>query len=399
MMEGWKTDIIGNLFEVKAGGDLQESYFSSTRTDEFKYPIYANSLENKGLYGYTSKPRFFGNAVTITGRGDIGHAEFRPDDFDAIVRLLVLLPKTDIDCRYVTYYLNSLVHFPKESTGVPQLTAPKVKRIKINLPQTKSEQSAIAAILSKVDEAITAVQASISAAERLKKSLMQNLLTGRMKPDGTLRKEDEFYLDEKFGRVPLGWEVKKVKDLFYMNQNTLSSNTNADYRFKYITIEAVNTEKIEFENCPCYSFKDSPGRARRIIKDNDILISGVRPNLKAFAIYYKPDSNNWICSTGFHVLTAKEKVCPQFFFYQILSSIGASQFHSWVAGSNYPAIGDSDMKNMLLYMPPYEEQLVINQKFESISKSQKEKQSKIAILERLKKSLMQNLLTGRVRVN
>jgi type I restriction enzyme S subunit len=399
MMEGWKTDIIGNLFEVKAGGDLQESYFSSTRTDEFKYPIYANSLENKGLYGYTSKPRFFGNAVTITGRGDIGHAEFRPDDFDAIVRLLVLLPKTDIDCRYVTYYLNSLVHFPKESTGVPQLTAPKVKRIKINLPQTKSEQSAIAAILSKVDEAITAVQASISAAERLKKSLMQNLLTGRMKPDGTLRKEDEFYLDEKFGRVPLGWEVKKVKDLFYMNQNTLSSNTNADYRFKYITIEAVNTEKIEFENCPCYSFKDSPGRARRIIKDNDILISGVRPNLKAFAIYYKPDSNNWICSTGFHVLTAKEKVCPQFFFYQILSSIGASQFHSWVAGSNYPAIGDSDMKNMLLYTPPYEEQLVINQKFESISKSQKEKQSKIAILERLKKSLMQNLLTGRVRVN
>ncbi len=398
-MEGWKTDIIGNLFEVKAGGDLQESYFSSTRTDEFKYPIYANSLENKGLYGYTSKPRFFGNAVTITGRGDIGHAEFRPDDFDAIVRLLVLLPKTDIDCRYVTYYLNSLVHFPKESTGVPQLTAPKVKRIKINLPQTKSEQSAIAAILSKVDEAITAVQASISAAERLKKSLMQNLLTGRMKPDGTLRKEDEFYLDEKFGRVPLGWEVKKVKDLFYMNQNTLSSNTNADYRFKYITIEAVNTEKIEFENCPCYSFKDSPGRARRIIKDNDILISGVRPNLKAFAIYYKPDSNNWICSTGFHVLTAKEKVCPQFFFYQILSSIGASQFHSWVAGSNYPAIGDSDMKNMLLYTPPYEEQLVINQKFESISKSQKEKQSKIAILERLKKSLMQNLLTGRVRVN
>ena len=309
----------------------------------------------------------------------------------------------EVNAKFVYYCLQQMYEMgitagmQSQTTGIRNLDWKQY--IKVSLPKpSPDEQSAIAAMLSKVDEAIAAVQASIAAAERLKKSLMQNLLTGRMKPDGTLRKEDEFYVDEKFGRVPLGWEVKKVKDLFYMNQNTLSSNTNADYRFKYITIEAVNTEKIEFENCPCYSFKDSPGRARRIIKDNDILISGVRPNLKAFAIYYKPDSNNWICSTGFHVLTAKEKVCPQFFFYQILSSIGASQFHSWVAGSNYPAIGDSDMKNMLLYTPPYEEQLVINQKFESISKSQKEKQSKIAVLERLKKSLMQNLLTGKVRI-
>ena len=220
-----------------------------------------------------------------------------------------------------------------------------------------------------------------------------------MKPDGTLRTEKEFYLDEKFGKVPVGWEVKKVKDLFFMNQNTLSNQTDADFKFRYITIEAVNTESIDFESCPDFSFKESPGRARRIINDDDILISGVRPNLKAFAIYRKPNSQNWICSTGFHVLTAKDNVCPQFFFYQILSSIGASQFHSWVAGSNYPAIGDSDMRNMLLYTPPYKEQLVINQKFESISKTQKAKQEKIAVLERLKKSLMQNLLTGRVRVN
>ncbi|MBQ9417401.1 MAG: restriction endonuclease subunit S [Bacteroidales bacterium] len=165
-MEGWKTEIVGTLFDVKAGGDLQGLFFSSMQTEEFKYPIFANSLENKGLYGYTSKPRFKGNAVTITGRGDVGHAEYRDEDFDAIVRLLVLQPKIDIDCRYVTYYLNSQVHFPKESTGVPQLTAPKVSRIKINIPQSKTAQTAIATLLSKVDEAIAAVQGSIAAAEK-----------------------------------------------------------------------------------------------------------------------------------------------------------------------------------------------------------------------------------------
>ena len=130
-MEGWKEMRIGDLFDIKAGGDLQEENYSPCRTDHARWAIYANSLENKGLYGYTSQPRFRGNAVTITGRGEVGHAEFRDEDFDAIVRLLVLLPKVDVDCRYITYYINSLVHFPKESTGVPQLTAPKVKRIKI----------------------------------------------------------------------------------------------------------------------------------------------------------------------------------------------------------------------------------------------------------------------------
>lgn len=234
-MKGWMQKRIGDLFDVKAGGDLQEANYSPCPTAEAQWPIYANSLENKGLYGYTSKPRFSGNAVTITGRGDIGHAEFRPDDFDAIVRLLVLLPKAKVDCRYITYYINSHVHFPKESTGVPQLTAPKVKRIKIDLPQSKEEQTAIANILSKVDEAIASVQNSIAAAERLKKSLMLNLLTGIMKPDGKLRTPKEFYIDEKFGKVPVGWKVKKIKDLFYMNENTLPNKTDADYRFRYIT--------------------------------------------------------------------------------------------------------------------------------------------------------------------
>lgn len=60
---------IGDLFDVKAGGDLQEVNYSPHPTAEAQWPIYANSLENKGLYGYTSRPRFSGNAVTITGRG------------------------------------------------------------------------------------------------------------------------------------------------------------------------------------------------------------------------------------------------------------------------------------------------------------------------------------------
>ena len=422
-MEGWKTDKFKNQIQYKSGytwskeQELKTQEPNSVRVLtvtniqkdlDLSEELYLQDVSEKDKKEKAVSKNW---CIAVSSNGNrkrIGNAVFIKDDTDYLFAsfLTAFKPKLDSDIipEYFYRWLSShhvqerITSVSEGTTGLGNLDIRFLRNMDILFPD-KSEQTAIAAILSKVDEAITAVQASIATAERLKKSLMQNLLTGRMKPDGTLRTDDEFYVDEKFGKVPKGWEVKKVKELFFMNQSTLSNKTDSKYKFRYITIESVNTEKIDFESCPEYFFKDSPGRARRIIKDNDILISGVRPNLKAFAIYIKPDSNNWICSTGFHVLTAKENVCPQFFFYQILSHIGASQFHSWVAGSNYPAIGDSDMRKMMLYVPSYEEQLLINDKIEQISKIQNTKQNKILTLEKLKKSLMQNLLTGKVRVN
>lgn len=302
---------------------------------------------------------------------------------------------------YFSYSFQYLEYFLKAKTagsGIPHADKGVIKKLDFFKPP-KPEQTAIATILSKVDEAIEATKNSIKAAEKLKKALMQNLLTGKLKPDGTWRTEDEFYVDEKFGKVPKGWEVKRVKDVFEINQKSLPSQTDGNYKFRYITIEAVNIENIDFENCPEYLFKESPGRARRIMIDGDILISGVRPNLKAFVIYERPNDENWICSTGFYVLTAKEDESNKFYFYQILSEIGEKQFHSYVAGSNYPAIGDRDIKNMKLLRPLYDEQLQIADKIGKVSKSNEQKQTKIQTLQRLKKSLMQNLLTGKVRLD
>jgi len=301
---------------------------------------------------------------------------------------------------YFSYSFQYLEYFLKAKTagsGIPHADKGVIKKLDFFKPP-KPEQTAIASLLSKVDEAIEATQNSIKAAEKLKKALMQNLLTGKLKPDGTWRKDDEFYEDEKFGKVPNGWEVKNLKDIFFVNLNTLPSQTEANYTFKYITIEAVNTENIDFESCPEYLFKESPGRARRVINSGDILISGVRPNLKAFSIYEKPNDENWICSTGFYVLTVREDENNKFHFYQILSEIGEKQFHSYVAGSNYPAIGDRDIKLLKLYRPPYDEQCLIEEKINSLSAVNQNKQTKIQTLQRLKKSLMQNLLTGKVRL-
>lgn len=387
MMEGWNEVRIGDIFEIKAGGDLQGDSYSPCKTEHAKWAIYANSLENKGLYGYTSQPRYRGNAVTITGRGDIGHAEFRDEDFDAIVRLLVLLPKVDVDCRYITYYINSFVHFPIESTGVPQLTAPKVKRIKINLPQ-KAEQTAIANILSKVDEAIASVQNSIAAAERLKKSLMQNLLTGKMKPDGTFRTPDEFYIDEKFGNVPIGWEVKRVDDLASRKTEVIDP-TKTNEVFDYIGLEHIISNEFE---------RNGKGMSNETValkvkfEKGDILYGKLRPYLNKVLIA----DISGVGSTEFIVLGRNEFTNWVYLNFQIRRFLDFTK--SMTAGTQHPRVSWNDIKRYPISFPKdIHEMNLISDKIVALESFRQSQQQNIKRTERLKKSLMQNLLTGKIK--
>ncbi len=391
---------IGDLFDVKAGGDLQEANYSPYPTAEAQWPIYANSLEKKGLYGYTSRPRFSGNAVTITGRGDIGHAEFRPDDFDAIVRLLVLLPKAEVDCRYITYYINSHVHFPKESTGVPQLTAPKVKRIKIDLPQSKEEQTAIANILSKVDEAIASVQDSITAAERLKKSLMQNLLTGKMKPDGTFRTSKEFYIDEKFGKVPVGWEVKKGTEIttkitkgqspkwqgFDYQQEGILFVTSENIQNGYIDISKPKYLPLEFNN----KIKNSQ------LKKGDILINIVGASIGRCAIFNIDvecaNTNQAVC-----VFRPNAENDSMFLSLYLQSETTQNRLFRTQVETARANLSLGDFRKFKFVIPQKEEQINIANRINQFNIEIEKQVERINVLERLKKSLMQNLLTGKIK--
>ena len=154
------------LFNVYAGGDLNKPCYSPTFNNVHKYPIFSNSLENNGLFGYTSEPKYKHDSITVTGRGNVGHAFYRGTDFDAIIRLLVLEPKPGINSRYFTYLINNNISFPIESTGVPQLTRPQLQNTEINLIHNQKQQHHIVNIMESVDNLITASEA------RLKKYIL-----------------------------------------------------------------------------------------------------------------------------------------------------------------------------------------------------------------------------------
>ena len=186
--EEWKVVELGEIFNISAGGDIDKLNFSYDKSNTFKYPIYSNTLEDKGLYGYADSYRFPENSITITARGVLGIAIPRFEKFNAIIRLLVLIPKDKVNITFVSEYINTFVNFYIEETGVPQLTAPKASDRLISLPSLP-EQQRIASILSQIDEAIEKEQKCKEKLERIKQGLMQDLLTGKVRVNHLISKE------------------------------------------------------------------------------------------------------------------------------------------------------------------------------------------------------------------
>lgn len=177
--EGWRKKKLGELFEINAGGDVEKEFFSNRTDEKYPYPIYSNSLSNYGLYGYSSHFTSDGNCITVTARGTIGYACFRDHRFAAIGRLLILRPKLDVDCFYISEFINNKIKFAFEVTGVPQLTAPQISKYDVWISDKKSEQTAIAAVLSDMDSEIEQLETQLVKYRQLKTGMMQELLTGK----------------------------------------------------------------------------------------------------------------------------------------------------------------------------------------------------------------------------
>ena len=105
------------------------------------------------------------------------------------------------------------------------------------------------------------------------------------------------------GDIPQHWEVKRLKNICEINQNSLPENTNGNFSFRYVDIGSVTLENgiVETE---AFTFKNAPSRARRIAKIGNSIVSTVRTYLKAID-YIDENKSDYIYSTGFAVLEPK----------------------------------------------------------------------------------------------
>lgn len=182
---------------------------------------------------------------------------------------------------------------------------------------------------------------------------------------------------------------------------SLSDKTNPDMEISYIDIGNVSfLEGVK--SITKYKFEDAPSRARQIIYPNDVIVSTVRTYLKAGAFIEDHDEENLICSTGFCVLRANDKILPRYLYRAVQSEPFISGVVIRSEGVSYPAVNSSRLLDLKIPLPSKEKQKKILDKidrelspiFEMIRKTKKS----IDMIVEYKTSLITEAVTGQLDI-
>lgn len=157
--------------------------------------------------------------------------------------------------------------------------------------------------------------------------------------------------------IPEHWDFKRLKNVASHNDEALDERTDPDLEIEYVDISSVSLVN-GIEKTEAMPFEKAPSRARRKVKDGDIIVSTVRTYLKAIAPICEP-SENMVVSTGFAVIRPKENLLSGFAGYLLQSNGFVGDVVANSVGVSYPAINASDLVRIPAVEPPLEEQKAI----------------------------------------
>jgi type I restriction enzyme S subunit len=314
-----------------------------------------------------------------------------------------LAPKTDIHSKYFYYqlhFLDKIKYFYNLGGGVRQSLAFKeFGRETILIPEIE-EQTAIANFLdyklAKINRFIRKKKQLIKLLNEQKAAIINQAVTKGLDPNVKMKDSGIEWL----GEIPEHWEVKPIKYLVSCNDESLTDKTDKDYQLRYIDIGNVDSNGNVSE-IVSYNFKDAPSRARRIVKEGDIIVSTVRTYLKAI-MHINDDTENLIVSTGFAVLRPRKNVFSEFLNFAIRANYFIGKVVSESNGVSYPAINSTELITFKIAVPLIDEQKQIVQFIDRESKiinttiSIIEKE--IALVEEYKTTLIAEAVTGKIDV-
>lgn len=161
-------------------------------------------------------------------------------------------------------------------------------------------------------------------------------------------------------------EYRKLKELVEINSESITKNYNESI-INYLDTSNITNGKID--SIVEMNIKDAPSRAKRIVRENDIIYSTVRPNLCHYGILRKT-CKNMIVSTGFVVLRCKKEILPEYLYAYITLPEITMKLHAIAetTTSAYPSIKPNDLEEIDILLPKIEIQKKISNILSNIDK-------------------------------
>lgn len=393
--EEWRITTIGKLFFAKAGGDAKTALYVDEKDNDHPYPVYTNAFDEKQVYAYTSLPVFPKNSITVTGRGDIGHAILRKTEFDAIIRLNVLTSKFNLCEKYFVYFIDTVTPFFTNSAAVGQLSATQITSYNICFPPLP-EQQAIAAHLDRVcaeiDSITAKTKATIEEYKKLKQAIITQAVTKGIRKGRKMKDSGSVWFDT----IPFDWNFIKLKYHFKIKKEIAGQE---GYTVLSITQKGIipkNISSNEGQLAADYSNYQLVNSGDFAMNHMDLLTGWVdisrfdgvtSPDYRVFVIK-NPDLND---SRYFLFLM---QVC---YMNKIFYGLGQG-----VSGLGRWRLQADKFLNFYIPIPPKDEQheivTFLDEKCSEIDKLIAKKEQLLTQLESYKKSVIYEYVTGKKKV-
>ncbi|MCZ0707782.1 Type Ic restriction-modification system [Streptococcus thermophilus] len=381
----WVEKRIADIVKISAGGDVDKIKLKESG----KYPVVANALTNKGIVGFYDDYKVKAPAVTVTGRGDVGYAVARHENFTPIVRLLTLQSE-NIDVDYLENQINSM-RILNESTGVPQLTAPQLGNYKVYHPEI-DEQSAIGSLFRTLDDLLASYKNNLANYQSLKTTMLSKMFpkAGQTVP--------EIRLDGFDGE----WECVKMEDIFQIIDGDRGKSYPGESDFSSfghtLFLDTGNVKKtgLDFSTTKFISEeKDKELRNGKLILGDFILTSrGTLGNVAYYDENIKKRYSSVRINSAMLILRPLlgDKISHEYILAILRGNLISDFMKVNQVGSAQPHITKKEFSKIKVQVPSnIREQQAIGTYFTNLDNLISAHQEKITQLETLKKKLLQDM--------
>ena len=389
----WTLSKIGDFLEVTNG---------KTNTDDAiiggNYPLFDRSTEIKR----SNKFLFDTEAIIIPGEGKEFYPRYYQGKFDLHQRAYAIFPKQDkkVNLKYLYYWIhhnqNYLLKMAVGST-VKSLRLYMLRNFPLSFPNTEIQQK-IVNILTSVDDDIQKTDQIIQKTEVLKQGLMRELLA-----KGIGHKK---FKKTKIGEIPEEWNVNSILDAdieIIDGDRGVNYPTQHEFYSKgfclFLSNRNIRNDSFDF-NEPVFITQEKDQQLRKgKLKRWDVILT-TRGTVGNVAIYDDSIFYDHIrINSGMLVFRAGESIESEFLYFLLKSPDFKERYLQLSSGSAQPQLPISSLKNLVIPIPPKDEQKEIIKRLKFMDAKHIIEINLKNSLVNLKNGLMQDIFSQKLQIN
>ena len=390
--EDWDVCLLKNICSSFKTGKLDAN--AMILDGEYRFYTCARN------YYWINQYAFDDEALLISGNGaNVGYIHYYKGKFNAYQRTYVLTCfSADIQFlkKQMEVNLSERIRTEVNAGNTPYITMDTLTDMMVPLPKNRQQQIAIANVLSDSDALIGALEQLIAKKQAIKSATMQQLLTSRtrlpafaLRPDGT----PKGYKPSELGDIPEDWEVSCIGDNCHTYSGGTPSTSNKDYyggSIRWITSSDLNKGQI-FEVEGRITDSGLQFSSAKEIKAGSFLIALYGATAGVCAISHVDAAINQA------VLAVVPRECSSKYLFYWFSMNKNKIIETYTQGGQ-PNLSGDIIRSVALPFPLKEEQTAIATILSDMDNELQALTQKLDKARALKQGMMQQLLTGKIRL-